>query len=171
MRSMTGYLFCTALLIVGLHYASEKLIAAPAPLPTGDASAATLHINVYRQTHGTKTFVGEATGFLISSNGYVVSARHITVPAVQLGQGESLVYEAALGNRDGRHERIYPRASAGGQDDIALFRFNADNRKVWPYLALAKSPRYVRGITHIHAWGFALHKGLQEREGKITRRK
>jgi len=113
---------------------------------------------------GTRQPHSKASGFLVTEDGVVVTAKHavdIQVPATA-----KLVIEGRRSSIDNQPYRLYPYDPTPTNTDIATLRFSGALGIKWPFLKLA--PTNLAEGTAIVAWGFPLNQERISHPGVIS---
>lgn len=111
--------------------------------------------------------LGNGTGFVISKNGFVVTAKHV-IPS-EVPAGATLVLKGSLRGPDGTPMNLIPAQSVSLGVDITLLRFDPSAQPAWEYLKISKST--VSDITlrqSVVAWGFAPNRVINAAETKVS---
>jgi len=101
--------------------------------------------------------LGTGTGFVISKNGFVVTAKHV-IPT-EVPAGATLVVKGSLRGPDGTARTLIPAQNVQLGVDITLLRFDPNAQAAWEYLKISSSS--VSDITlgeSVVAWGFAANR-------------
>jgi len=103
-------------------------------------------------------FTSKASGFLVSKDGIVVTAKHVL--DVTIPPGAKLVVEGARKSKDATYHPLYVDDPVLTNVDITTLRFSPALGNDWPFLSISSADPF-QGET-IVAWGFPLN---QERVG------
>jgi S1-C subfamily serine protease len=111
--------------------------------------------------------LGTGTGFLISKDGFVVTAKHVIpneVPA-----GATLVLKGTLRSTDGITRTLIPAQTIPLGVDITLLRFDPNAQPKWEYLKVSSRTVSDTKLGDIVvAWGFALNGGINRVETRVS---
>ncbi len=111
--------------------------------------------------------LGTGSGFVISKDGFVVTAKHV-VPT-EIPAGATLVMKGSLRSKDPPYKTLslYQITTLGV--DITLLRFDPNTQPSWEYLKVSsKKISDFRLGENVVAWGFALTEGLNRVDTKIS---
>jgi S1-C subfamily serine protease len=115
--------------------------------------------------NGSFVQVSEASGFVVHKDGWVATAKHLTV--VSVPEGELRVFRGSLASRKATSLELFEIPGPVTSADIALLRFPPALGIVWPYLKIL-SGHSAQLNQKIVAHGFPLKQDLTARPGEIT---
>lgn len=111
--------------------------------------------------------LGTGTGFVISKNGYVVTAKHV-IPS-EVPAGATLVLKGSLRGPDGIARNLIPAQYVQLGVDITLLRFDPSAQPAWEYLKISSSTvSDIKLGQSVVAWGFAPNRVLNAAETKVS---
>jgi hypothetical protein len=113
---------------------------------------------------GQKTFPSKASGFLISKEGLVVTAKHAL--EIKVPNNAKLVIEGASPSKDSNYYPLYVYNPIPTNVDITTLKFAPTLRNDWPFLNLSFVDS--REGQDVFAWGFPLDQERVGNPGKIT---
>jgi hypothetical protein len=111
------------------------------------------------------TKVGEGSGFLIDTNGWVVTAAHVT--KVEVPTNAKLTVKGSVRSREAQKFTLEQPPTAVVGADVALLRFPPGLGVNFPYLCVVKRPKIAVG-EKLAAIGFPLGQDFSVRPGQVT---